>query len=203
MNKIDDHLCSEDFQNQPSVTMAREADPTGARTLGVLTKPDRVEEGVFDNWKPVLEGKEQKLHHGYYVVKNPDKKQLEHMNHEQARKHEKDFFLKKPWSTLGATITSRLGSGNLAAKLSMLLEQIIKDRMPSIVKQVKEMNGQVKTDLSMLPVQVPEGQLVMHLNALIREFEKELQEALVDSQEEKSLAEDLYRISLDFWADMV
>lgn len=194
---------SEDFQNQPSVMMAKEADPTGKRTLGCLTKPDRIEEGVFSNWKPVLEGKEQKLLHGYYVVKNPDPKQLGSMTHEEARAHEKHFFTKKPWADLPPHITSRLGSPSLAGKLSTLLEQIIKARMPSIVEQVKAMHGQVQKDLSSLPEQVPEGQLLSHLVQLIGEFNKDLQIALLESQEEQSLAEDLYRISLDFWADMV
>ena len=110
------------------MTLAKEADPTGKRTLGVLTKPDRIEEGTFGNWKPVLEGKEQKLLHGYYVVKNPDPKQLGSLTWDQARASEKDYFRKEPWVGLGSAISSRLGSGNLASKLSILLEQIIKAR---------------------------------------------------------------------------
>lgn len=37
--------------------MAREADPKGLRTLGVLTKPDQVEEGCHGQWLQVLQGK--------------------------------------------------------------------------------------------------------------------------------------------------
>jgi hypothetical protein len=116
----------EDFQNQAGVTLAREADPKGKRTLGVLTKPDRVEEGVFSKWKPVLEGTENKLVHGYYVVKNPDKKQLGSMNHQEAREDEKRLFQEARWTSLGSAIMARLGSDNLATRLSSLLEQIIK-----------------------------------------------------------------------------
>jgi hypothetical protein len=36
--------------------MAREADPEGSRTLGVLTKPDQVEEGCHGQWLQVLAG---------------------------------------------------------------------------------------------------------------------------------------------------
>jgi hypothetical protein len=36
--------------------MAREADPRGERTLGVLTKPDQVEEGCHGQWLQVLAG---------------------------------------------------------------------------------------------------------------------------------------------------
>lgn len=106
--------------------MAKEADPKGQRTLGVLTKPDRIEDGTFDYWKPILEGND--LLHGHYVVKNPDPSQLGQMTHEEARADEEAFFQTKPWSTLGSKIRSRLGSQNLAAKLSTLLNQIVKKR---------------------------------------------------------------------------
>jgi hypothetical protein len=109
------------------VTLAREADPRGRRTLGVLTKPDRIEEGVFHIWKPILEGTEQKLTHGYYVVKNPDPTQISKMTHEQARKAERHYFEhNKKWSLLGSAVKSRLGSAKLANRLSSLLEQMIK-----------------------------------------------------------------------------
>jgi hypothetical protein len=42
---------------QGVLSMAREADPKGLRTLGVLTKPDQVEEGCHGQWVQVLQGK--------------------------------------------------------------------------------------------------------------------------------------------------
>jgi hypothetical protein len=42
---------------QGVLSMAREADPKGLRTLGVLTKPDQVEEGCHGQWLQVLQGK--------------------------------------------------------------------------------------------------------------------------------------------------
>lgn len=119
---------TDDFQNQPSVMLAKEADPDGQRTLGVLTKPDRVEDGTFEIWRPVLEGKVHKLQHGYYVVKNPDPQQLKDVTHEKARATEVTFFQQGRWASLGASISTRLGSDRLAIKLSALLEDLIKAR---------------------------------------------------------------------------
>lgn len=45
--------------------MAREADPKGERTLGVLTKPDQVEEGCHGQWLQVLAGERYVLHPNY------------------------------------------------------------------------------------------------------------------------------------------
>ena len=42
---------------QGVLSMAREADPKGVRTIGVLTKPDQVEEGCHGQWLQVLQGK--------------------------------------------------------------------------------------------------------------------------------------------------
>jgi hypothetical protein len=42
---------------QGVLSMAREADPKGLRTLGVLTKPDQVEQGCHGQWMQVLQGK--------------------------------------------------------------------------------------------------------------------------------------------------
>ncbi|UZJ57500.1 hypothetical protein CBS101457_006820 [Exobasidium rhododendri] len=194
---------SEDYQTQPGVTLAKEADPHGKRTLGVLTKPDRVEEGVFQNWKPILEGTEQKLLHGYYVVKNPDPTQLSKLTHKQAREHEKNFFHQKKWSSLGSKVTSRLGSAKLAGRLSSLLEQIIKISIPDIVKGVIAMHQEVKNELDSLPKQVEEGRMVSHLNTMLRAFNEDFQWASLADQEENSLADDIYTFTNQFWLDML
>lgn len=39
------------------MALARELDPSGVRTLGVLTKPDAVEEGCHAPWVDMLCGK--------------------------------------------------------------------------------------------------------------------------------------------------
>ena len=130
VNTVNDQASAraEDFQNQAGVTLAREADPKGKRTLGVLTKPDRIEHGTFGLWRPVLEGLEYKLLHGYYVVKNPGPNQLGTWSHEQARQDEEAFFHEQPWESLSSSIRARLGSTSLGNRLSTLLEQIIKAR---------------------------------------------------------------------------
>lgn len=106
--------------------LVKEADPSGKRTLGVLTKPDRIEEATFCNWQAILDGKEHRLFHGYYVVKNPTPSELGNVNWEQARANEKMFFQSAPW--VGSNFDSRLGADNLGVKLAGLLEQIIKEK---------------------------------------------------------------------------
>jgi hypothetical protein len=56
---------------QPIIDMTRKVDPDGRRTIGVLTKPDRIEDNCHQRWLDMIKGRELKLALGYYVVKNP------------------------------------------------------------------------------------------------------------------------------------
>ena len=42
---------------QGVLSLAREVDPSCTRTIGVLTKPDQIEEGCHAQWLDVLEGR--------------------------------------------------------------------------------------------------------------------------------------------------
>jgi hypothetical protein len=61
---------------QGVLSLAREVDPDGSRTVGVLTKPDQIEEACHGQWLSVLKGDRYPLKLGYYVVRNPNQVQL-------------------------------------------------------------------------------------------------------------------------------
>lgn len=116
--------CTDDIQNQSGATLAREVDPQGNRTIGVLTKPDLIPEDNHPAWLDILSGKAHPLRLGYYGVKNPGTKELQGgVSNAEARKREAVFFAQEPWSTL--PVKGRLGTAGLANKLSSLLEQTI------------------------------------------------------------------------------
>jgi len=77
----------EDVESQGVLKIAQNVDPEGKRTLGVLTKPDTIEEGTHQRWaEQVVTGSKGALKLGYYMVKNPSQQQLdEGMHHHQAR----------------------------------------------------------------------------------------------------------------------
>jgi hypothetical protein len=54
----------QEMENTVIRALAREADPTGSRTVGVLTKPDRLERGAHQQKIDVLTGKLYRLEHG-------------------------------------------------------------------------------------------------------------------------------------------
>jgi len=60
-----------DIATQDILTMAENADSDGARTMGVLTKPDLVvEDASREAVKALVLGRGKKLRLGYFIVKN-------------------------------------------------------------------------------------------------------------------------------------
>lgn len=129
-----------------------------ARTIGVLTKPDRVaafdratihEFSSFHQWIEILEGKSFILGHGYYVVKNNPDPDVSHI---QARLEEKRFFSDEFWgSSSMANFRGRLGVKNLQNALSNVLMDQIQKSLPSIIQQVKGKAKHIGDQLKELP----------------------------------------------------
>ncbi|CAG8461341.1 4208_t:CDS:2 [Dentiscutata heterogama] len=130
--------CKDEIENQPIVTYAKEADPGGIRTLGVLTKPDQIEEDTHDIWLKILRGDAYKLDLGYYIIKNPSKRQLnDGITFEEAREDENRFFEnEEPWCRFH--MQERIGIKNLQNKLSKLLIKAVKRELPNIQKSVND-----------------------------------------------------------------
>jgi hypothetical protein len=95
--------------------MARSADPKGLRTIGVLTKPDQVEEGCHGQWLQVLQGQRYPLALGYYAVKNPNQAALMRGTSSAAARLQEDAFFESsaPWSRSPPDQRSRLGALSL------------------------------------------------------------------------------------------
>ena len=69
-----------------------------ARTVGCLTKPDRMDSGqALDQWIRILRGEEYQLGLGYHVIKNNPKPEVDHTT---ARKQEAALFSQnESWTT--------------------------------------------------------------------------------------------------------
>ena len=95
---------------------------------GVLTTPDTLQAGEHAAWLDVLKGHHHPLHHGYYVTKQPNIKELaEKLPHEEAHSNETMFFASTiPWNSLtDANLRGCMGVPNLMRELSRLLSRLI------------------------------------------------------------------------------
>jgi len=88
-----------DIATQEIIELAREHDPDGQRTIGVLTKPDLVDEGAEKRVLDLLHGEALILKHGWFLVRNLGQRELREggVNRNAA---EDEFGRKKPWDTV-------------------------------------------------------------------------------------------------------
>ncbi|KAM5536973.1 hypothetical protein V8D89_009302 [Ganoderma adspersum] len=144
-----------DIENQKAARIAKQADPEGLRTIGVLTKPDTLPAGATKSreiWLGVLEGRRHQLKHGYFCTRQPDDdKRLLGISPADARADELDFFkATAPWST-SSVAHSRFGTANLVKNISELLAGIITDSLPKLIGEVTSQLAACRKQLDTLP----------------------------------------------------
>lgn len=122
-----------DLANSDGLKLAREVDPEGLRTIGVLTKVDLMDQGtdVID----ILAGRVIPLRSGYVPVINRGQKDIEnHKTIREALKDEKNYFENHPSYRSKAHFC---GTPYLAKKLNSILLHHIKQTLPDIKVRIE------------------------------------------------------------------
>ena len=121
--------------NQIVTKYAREKDPNGSRTLGIITKPDTLFAGSDSerDFFELAENRDIKFRHGWHVLRNRD---YDARNASLAERDstERDFFSNGVWATLPK---SQTGIAYLKPRLSILLRQQIVTELPSLIEDVE------------------------------------------------------------------
>ncbi|EAS35952.3 dynamin family protein [Coccidioides immitis RS] len=138
---------TDDATNSSAARIIREVRGARDRTLGVLTKPDRIDAG-YEQWQELLSGEKFLLGHEYFVVKNNSDPMVDHS---QAREEEQIFFAHPPWAAEFAKYSDRFGTRKLQAALSSLLLKQIQSSLPRIIDQINSRARLVEKGLSALP----------------------------------------------------
>jgi len=121
-----------DLANSDGLKLAREVDPEGQRTIGVLTKVDLMDDGtdVVD----ILAGRIIPLRLGYVPVVNRGQRDIENKKAiSSALEHEKNFFENHRAYRNKA---SYCGTPYLARKLNLILMMHIKQTLPDIKARI-------------------------------------------------------------------
>ena len=126
-----------DLANSDSLQMAKEYDPQGERTIGVITKIDLMDDGT--NAIDLLNGSTYELKLGYYGVKCRSQQNIiDNMSIEEAVKAEARFF---STHEAYAGAADKLGIPFLTSSLNRILVNHIKKTLP-------QLHGQIKTSLA-------------------------------------------------------
>ncbi|EEY14891.1 interferon-induced GTP-binding protein Mx1 [Verticillium alfalfae VaMs.102] len=128
--------CNVDIATQEVLTMAKEVDPDGVRTLGVLTKPDLAPEKAMQQAIcDLIQGRKNPLRLGYYVVKNRGSDDIGSCHKTAQQKSEQVFFSTPPWADLQST--RRVGTTALLTALRDLLRSVTKQEFKNVALDVK------------------------------------------------------------------
>ncbi|KAJ1756494.1 vacuolar protein sorting-associated protein 1 [Coemansia sp. RSA 2523] len=157
-----------DLANSDGLKLAREEDPDGARTIGVLTKVDLMDKGtdVID----ILAGRVIPLRLGYVPVVNRGQKDIQTKRTiTSALENERSFFENHSSYQSKAQYC---GTPFLARKLNMLLMHHIKITLPEIKAKIASTLSKYQSELEQLgdPMTDAAGQAANATLSIITEF---------------------------------
>ncbi|KAG4072058.1 hypothetical protein HA402_015557 [Bradysia odoriphaga] len=140
-----------DLANSDALKLAKEVDPQGVRTIGVITKLDLMDEGT--DARDILENKLLPLRLGYIGVVNRSQKDIDgRKDINAALKFERDFFLSH---SSYRHLAERLGTPYLQRVLNKQLTNHIRDMLPGLQykwqKQIVAFKKKIKQFKSFLP----------------------------------------------------
>ncbi|GMJ04481.1 DYNAMIN RELATED PROTEIN 1C, DYNAMIN-like 1C, ARABIDOPSIS DYNAMIN-LIKE PROTEIN 5 [Hibiscus trionum] len=167
---------NQDIATSDAIKLAREVDPSGERTFGVLTKLDLMDKGT--NATEVLEGRAYRLQHPWVGIVNRSQADInKNVDMIVARRKEREYFETSPDY---GHLASRMGSEYLAKLLSQHLEHVIRQRIPSIIAMINKTIDELNAELDRIgrPVAADGGAQLYMILELCRAFDRVFKEHL-------------------------
>lgn len=133
-----------DLVNSESLKLARQVDPTGKRTVGVLTKLDLMDQGT--NALDILKGNVYPLKLGFIGIVNRSQQDIsDNKSLDDSLFSEQQFFQNH---TAYRSMSSKCGTKYLALTLNKILMTHIRDRLPDIKAKLNTLMGQTEQELA-------------------------------------------------------
>ena len=161
-----------DIANQGIIQKSRRVDKAGQRTVGVITKPDLINQGTEKRIALLAKNLDTtKLKLGYFLVKNPTPTELASgITPEQRQKGEVHYFQSSPWKEQALSM-DRVGILSLRLYLQSLLDQHIERELPKVREEVKILMKKTEVAIEALGEERPTtGRLRMFLSRLAMRF---------------------------------
>jgi len=176
---------NQDLANSDGLKMAREVDPDGTRTIGVLTKVDLMDKGtdVVD----ILAGRIIPLRLGYVPVVNRGQRDIENSKPiSHALEHEREYFESHPSYKGKAQFC---GTPFLARKLNMILMHHIRATIPDIKARITQQLQKYNAELQSLGGPLGDGNAGNIVLSVITEFTSEFRTTIDGNTNDLSVNE--------------
>jgi len=134
-----------DYANQIVLKRAKEADPEGSRTLGIITKPDTLSAGSASETDFVNLAKNKDIYFklGWHVLRNRNYEERD-CSFEERHRLEREFFARGAWRGIDSGIES------LRSRLSVLLLNHIKRELPRVHHEIVTALRECESELALL-----------------------------------------------------
>lgn len=134
---------NQDLATSDALKLAKEVDPEGLRTIGVITKLDLMDEGT--DAKDILENKLLPLRRGYIGVVNRSQRDIEgRKDIKAALDAERKFFLSHPSYR---HMAERMGTPYLQRVLNQQLTNHIRDTLPALRDKLQKQMLQLEKEV--------------------------------------------------------
>ncbi|KAA8529767.1 hypothetical protein F0562_034133 [Nyssa sinensis] len=167
---------NQDIATSDAIKLAREVDPTGERTFGVVTKLDLMDKGT--NALDVLEGRAYRLQYPWVGIVNRSQADInKNVDMIAARRKEQEYFESSPEY---GHLAHKMGSEYLAKLLSQHLEAVIRQRIPSIIALINKTIDELNAELDRIgrPIGADGGAQLYTILEMCRAFDRIFKEHL-------------------------
>ncbi|KAK9740437.1 hypothetical protein RND81_03G035000 [Saponaria officinalis] len=167
---------NQDIATSDAIKLAREVDPSGERTFGVVTKLDLMDQGT--NALDVLEGRSYRLQHPWVGIVNRSQADInKNVDINSARRKEREYFEHSPEYS---HLAHKMGSEYLAKLLSKHLEVVIRQKIPGIIALINKTIDEINAELDRIgrPIAADGGAQLYTILEMCRAFDKVFKEHL-------------------------
>ncbi|UKZ94349.1 uncharacterized protein TrAFT101_009225 [Trichoderma asperellum] len=169
-----------DMANQPIIKLARSHDTLGQRTVGIITKPDLINQGTEAKLALVAKNQDNiKLKLGFFLLKNPSPSELKNgLTMRERSSRELRFFSSASWVDQNLDM-NRVGAEKLRIFLQDLLDTHIERELPKVREEIKKLLVVTELELKSMGDARPTIDLIRtFLTSLSMRFYELLQAAL-------------------------
>lgn len=171
---------SNDIANQGILQLARQHDPDGQRTVGIITKPDLINKGVEGRIAMLAKNLDSvKLKLGFFLMKNASPTEAkEGLTWDDLARREEEFFSTPAWKEHNLDMR-HVGVEPLRLFLQDLLSRHIEKELPKVRGEIKHQLAVTEAELAQMGVERPTvGHIRYFLTDLSMQFHQLAQAAL-------------------------
>ncbi|XP_010171867.1 interferon-induced GTP-binding protein Mx1 [Antrostomus carolinensis] len=172
--------CNVDIATTEALKMAQEVDPSGERTLGILTKPDLVDRGTEESIVNIIRNLVIPLKKGYMIVKCRGQQDIHNkLALATAIQQERKFFETHKYFSI-LMEEGRATIPHLAEKLTNELVRHIIKNLPTLENQIREVLQKTLQDLQKYRRGTPrtESEKLIFLTDLIKLFNQDISQIM-------------------------